>query len=85
MIQQIASTAATSTDHRNFRDDEFWQMIPAWKDVSRETFGEYLWQAKNSVKRLSEVKEVLQDRISEELMIDIEEGLKIAPMNIRIT
>lgn len=85
MIQQIASSAATSTEHRNFRDDEFWQMIPAWKDVSRETFGDHLWQSKNAVKRLSEVQEVLKHRIDEDLMADIDEGLKIAPMNIRIT
>ncbi len=85
MIQQIASSAARSIDHRNFRDDEFWQAIPAWKDISRDQFGDYLWQAKNSVKKLSEVKEVLGPRIDDGLMADIAAGLKIAPMNIRIT
>lgn len=85
MIQQVSSIAARSTDHREFRNDEFWKEIPAWKNISRDDFGNYLWQAKTSVKKLSEVKEVLQTRVSDELMADIEAGLKIAPMNIRIT
>ncbi len=85
MIQSDPSNAALSLDHRQFRNDEFWQIIPAWKDVTHEQFGDHLWQAKNSVKRLSEVKDVLGDRVSDELMNDIDAGLKIAPMNIRIT
>ncbi len=85
MIQSLPTAAATSTEHRHFRDDEFWKMIPAWKDISRDEFANHLWQAKNSVKKLSEVKDVLKTRISDDLMTDIDAGLKIAPMNIRIT
>ena len=85
MIQQVTSSSAKSIDHRQYRDDEFWKVIPAWKDIARDDFGSYLWQAKNSVKKLSEVKDVLQSRVSDELMADIEAGIKIAPMNIRIT
>ena len=44
-----------------------------------------LWQSKNSVKKLKEVKEVLGSRISDEFIADIEAALHIAPMNIRIT
>ena len=71
--------------HRTFRDDEFWRDIPAWSDIPREEFSNYLWQARNSVTSLKRVQEVLQDRISGELLQDIENGLHIAPMNIRIT
>ena len=80
-------TNPTSTvhQHRQFRDDEFWREIPAWADVSREEFGNHLWQSKNSVMNLKRVKEALGDRVSEELIEDIEAGLRIAPMNIRIT
>ena len=85
MIQSGPVSAVSSLDHRNFRDDEFWKEIPAWKDVSREDFGNHSWQSKNAVRKLSNVKDVLASRISDELMGDIEAGLKIAPMNIRIT
>lgn len=84
MIQQF-SLAAKSMEHRYFRDDEFWRAIPAWKEIRREEFGNYLWQGKNSIKKLSEVKDVLKNRISDTLMVDIQGGLKKAPMNIRIT
>lgn len=83
--QTEPASAARSLEHRHFRDDEFWREIPAWRDVTREQFADYLWQAKNSVKKLSEVKDVLQDRVDDSLMEDIAAGLKIAPMNIRIT
>lgn len=67
------------------RDDEFWKDIPAWKDVSREEFGNHLWQQKHAVTSLKGVKNVLQDRVPESFFLDVEEGLKITPMNIRIT
>ena len=85
MIQQHISSVIQSTDHRNYRSDDFWRQIPAWKDVTKEDFGNHLWQSKNAVKKLSEVKDVLQSRISDEFLADIEAGLKKAPMNIRIT
>jgi lysine 2,3-aminomutase len=74
-----------TTQHRDFRDDEFWREIPAWKDISRDEFGDHLWQARKSVTNLKQVKETLGDRIDESLIEDIEAGLHIAPMNIRIT
>lgn len=85
MIQPEPRSAATSLEHREFRNDEFWKAIPGWSDVSRDDFGNYLWQAKNSVKKLKEVKEVLGKRIDDSFMKDIEAALQIAPMNIRIT
>ncbi len=78
-------SAAYSLTHRDFRDDEFWRDIPAWKDVSRGDFGSHLWQSKNSIRKLSNVKDVLGDRVSDDLIADIEAAFKIAPMNVRIT
>ena len=72
-------------EHRSFRDDEFWRAIPAWRDVTRDEFGNHLWQARHAVTSLKRVKEALQDRLADELVADIEAGLHIAPMNIRIT
>ena len=71
--------------HREFRDDEFWREIPAWKDISREEFADHKWQAKNSIIKLKHVKEILGSRIREETLLDIEKALEIAPMNVRMT
>ena len=78
-------SATTSLAHREFRDDEFWREIPAWKDVSREDFGSHLWQAKNSIRKLSHVRDVLQSRIDDRFIEDIDDAFKIAPMNVRMT
>ena len=85
MIQPNPQSVALSLEHRNFRDDEFWKQIPAWADISRDQFGDHHWQSKNAVRKLSLVKDVLQHRVKDSLIADIEAGLKIAPMNIRIT
>jgi lysine 2,3-aminomutase len=85
MIQSNPASAALSLDHREFRDDEFWREIPGWKDISRDDFGNHLWQSKNAVKKLKEVKEVLGSLVSDDFIADIEAALQKAPMNIRIT
>ena len=49
--------------HRLFRDDEFWQEIPAWSGVSRRKFSDHMWQLKNSVHKIAELPKLLKDRI----------------------
>ncbi len=78
-------TPVHSMIHREFRDDDFWKEIPAWSSVSREQFADHAWQAKNSITRLKQLREVLGDRIRPSFVNDIEEAMKRAPMNIRIT
>lgn len=72
-------------EHRCFRTDEFWREIPGWADVPASDFENHLWQSKNSIRKLEQVQEVLKHRISRALIEDMAAGLKIAPMNIRIT
>jgi lysine 2,3-aminomutase len=72
-------------DHRNFRDDQFWKLIPGWENVSREDFGDHRWQLKNSLVKVDQVKKVLAHRLTESVYQDMLQGQKITPMNIRIT
>lgn len=71
--------------HRNFRNDDFWKEIPGWASVTRGEFSNHLWQLKNSVRKIDQVKKLLGSRVSDEFMKDLEEGQHITPMNIRIT
>jgi lysine 2,3-aminomutase len=71
--------------HRLFRDDNFWQKIPAWSAVSRKEFGDHKWQQKHSIRKIEQVVKVLGALATPELMSDLEAGQKITPMNIRIT
>ncbi len=79
------SHQAVELSHRQFRDDEFWRSIPGWEDVTREQFGDHQWQSKNSIQRLKQVKSLLGDRICDAFLKDIEQGIHIATMNVRIT
>lgn len=72
-------------DHREFRTDEFWRAIPEWSAVSAEEFGNHLWQSKNSIRKIEQVRKALGDRIPEEIMRDMEAGIHKATMNVRIT
>jgi lysine 2,3-aminomutase len=71
--------------HRNFRDDEFWKVIPAWKDVTREEFSDHMWQMKHSLKKVEQVKTVLGELCTEDFYQDMLQGQHFTPMNIRIT
>lgn len=71
--------------HRRFRDDEFWRRIPAWESVSEAEFSNHLWQGKHSIRKVSQVLELLGDRVSPQLIADIEAAMHLAPMNVRIT
>lgn len=71
--------------HRKFRDDEFWKVIPGWKDVSLEEFSDHMWQLKNSITKVDKAKTILGELCSEEFYQDMLEGQKKTPMNIRIT
>jgi lysine 2,3-aminomutase len=79
------SDKQTEFPHRQFRDDSFWKQIPGWKNVSKKQFADYLWQSKNSITKVSHIKEVLRDRINQQLLTDIEDGIRKITMNVRIT
>jgi len=80
-----APSIDTQLSHRDFRTDEFWREIPEWQNVSQQDFASHLWQSKNSIRKLDQVQKVLGSRVTQAFMDDIAAGIRIAPMNIRIT
>lgn len=81
----IQLNATTEPVHRTFRTDEFWRAIPGWESVPESDFRNHHWQSKNSIRKLDQLRQLLGDIVSTEFIADIAAGLKIAPMNIRIT
>jgi lysine 2,3-aminomutase len=79
------SHQAIDVSHRQFRDDEFWQTVPGWREVTREQFADHQWQSRNAITRLKQLKALLGDRIDDEFLGDIEHGIHAATMNVRIT
>ncbi len=76
---------ASAFAFRELRDDEFWRSVPAFAEVSRETFLDHLWQAKHSVTKVAKLREVLGDRVSPAFFEDVELGIKHAPMSLRVS
>lgn len=72
-------------EHTHFRDDDFWKIIPGWKDVTREEFSSHMWQTKNSLKKIEQIKNILGNLCEEKFFEDLNEGQRLTPMNIRIT
>lgn len=81
----IKDNKLISLEHRNFRNDDFWKEIPAWESVTRGEFADQLWQQKNSIRKVEQVKKVLGDRLDESFYLDIVAAMHVVPMNIRIT
>jgi len=72
--------------HREFKEGPFWQRaVPAYRDVSDDQFLDHTWQAKNTVTNSARLLAAIEGRVSPAFIADVEEGLKRAPMGIRVS
>ena len=80
---EISVSAPTSLDHRDLRRDEFWKKIPAYQNVAANEFQTHLFQARQTVTNLRQLRETLQYSVPESFYLDVEQGLRRAPMALR--
>lgn len=71
--------------HRNLLDGPFWQVIPAWRDVSEEEFLDHKFQMKNTITRPDKLLATVQDLVSQTFYDDVELGFRRAPMSLRVS
>lgn len=71
--------------HRRFRRDAFWKTIPAFENVSAETFHSHIFQARNSPTSVESLQDVVGGLAGPGFYDDLREGLRRAPMSIRIS
>lgn len=65
---------------------QWWrETVPAWGSVSAEQFRSHRWQMRNAVTQPEQLRELVGDRAPAEFYDDVAEGLRRAPMNIRVT
>lgn len=76
---------APALAHRNLRRDAFWKGVPAYRQVDAETFHSHIFQMRHSVTSVRGLREALGDRVPEDFYEDVREGLRRAPMSIRIS
>jgi len=74
-----------SLAHRKYDDSDFWRSIPAFANVSRAEFLGHGFQNRKSVTRLDELREVVGGLVGPEFLADVKEGVRRAPMALRLS
>jgi len=72
-------------EHRRLLDGPFWQAIPAYREVDEAQFLDHHWQARHSITRLADLRNVLQDLAPAGFLDDVAQGLHQAPMALRVS
>jgi lysine 2,3-aminomutase len=71
--------------YKNLLGGEFWQAIPAYREIDEITFLDHLWQQRHSVKTPAELLETVRDLAAPEFIADAELGFHRAPMAVRVS
>jgi lysine 2,3-aminomutase len=71
--------------HRDLLDGLFWQVIPAYRNVSEAEFLDHKFQMKHSITRPDKLLAAVQDLVSREFYADVEQGFKRSPMSVRVS
>ncbi len=72
-------------EHRELDDSEFWREIPAFRHVDVDEFMDHRFQNRNSARSPQDLKDLLRGRVSDAFLEDVEEGMRQAPMAMRIS
>jgi lysine 2,3-aminomutase len=72
-------------EHKELLGGPFWQRIPSYKDVSEAQFLDHAWQAKNSITKIAKLIETVQPLVPPGFIEDVEQGMKRAPMSVRVS
>ncbi len=71
--------------HRNLLDGPFWQVIPAYRNVSEAEFLDHRFQMKHTITRPDKLLATVQDLVSREFYADVEQGFHRSPMSVRVS
>jgi lysine 2,3-aminomutase len=76
---------ASALAHRDLRQGPFWHKVPAYRHVDEATFLDHAWQAKSSITRVAKLVETIQELVPPGFVDDLEQGMKSAPMSVRVS
>lgn len=77
--------AADDLEHRELDRSDFWRKIPAFRSVTREEFLDHRFQNRNSARSVADLNDLLRGLAPDSFLADVEEGMSIAPMAMRIS
>jgi lysine 2,3-aminomutase len=72
-------------EHRDLRDDDFWRAIPGFAHVAATEFHSHTFQVRHSVTNVRQLRETLGSLAPDSFLQDLADGLRRAPMALRIS
>lgn len=81
----LLPAAIHASEHRSLRSGRYWQHIPAYANVSETDFDTHQWQQRHTVTNPKQLKETLGSLVSDSFLADLAEGMRHAPMALRIS
>jgi lysine 2,3-aminomutase len=75
----------SSLAYKELARGPWWQKIAAYRTVDETTFLDHTWQAKNSITKVSKLVETIQEMVPAGFVEDLENGMKRAPMSVRVS
>ena len=71
--------------YKDLLDGEFWQRIPAYRDVDTNLFLDHRWQSKKTINRVDKLLDAIKGLAPDGFIADVEEGFSRAPMAVRVS
>ena len=85
IVAKKAVVEPSSLTHKQLLGGAFWTRIPSYKDVTEAQFLDHAWQAKNSITKIAKLIETVQPLVPAGFIEDVEQGMKRAPMSVRVS
>lgn len=76
---------APARSHAELRRDEFWRGIPGYAQTGATEFNSHLFQQRNAVSNVRQLRETLGTLVPETFYEDLAAGIRNAPMALRIS
>src|SRR5271170_5441435 len=85
IVPKKPAVEASTLAHKALRQGAWWQKIPAYKSIDEPTFLDHAWQARSSITRVAKLVEAIQELVPPGFVEDLENGMKRAPMSVRVS
>jgi lysine 2,3-aminomutase len=84
-VPDSLARSAPARTHTELRRDEFWRGIPGYANIGATEFNSHLFQQKNTVSNVRQLRETLGALLSDTFYEDLADGMRNAPMALRIS
>jgi lysine 2,3-aminomutase len=72
-------------DHKSLREGDYWRHLPGFQHIGAGEFESHPFQQKATVTSVAQLRAIVGDLASEEFYEDLRQGMRHAPMALRIS